>query len=129
MSPLDLTCSKTVQLNVMGTSYEIGSTTFEKLQPFFQPSCVFSKQNASTQSIEYFIERDPLSFNAILLFYVSGELHMPSAVCPSVFKNELTFWGINWKDMNHCCLRNYVSFHDGMLLYLLLLYHPISYNF
>lgn len=63
------------------------------------------------------INRPKLSFEAILDFHLTGNLHMPVAVCPELFKDELDFWEISHKTLEKCCLTRLSSyFRDKALL-------------
>ena len=48
------------------------------------------------------------SFEAILAFYQTGELHMPLSFCPGAFKTELDFWGLDAQIMSKCCYYRYM---------------------
>lgn len=56
---------------------------------------------------EYFFDRDPESFLAILNFYRTGELHAPTGVCGNLFYEELNFWGIGETCIQPCCWTTY----------------------
>lgn len=52
----------------------------------------------------------PLSmFEAVLAYYQTGQLHIPSHVCPKAFKLELDFWEIDSNELENCCLYKYLS--------------------
>ena len=52
---------------------------------------------------EVFFNRHAGCFTAILNFYRTGKLHMPSNICLSIFKEELTYWGIDSTLIEPCC--------------------------
>jgi hypothetical protein len=58
---------------------------------------------------EYFFDRDPNAFHAILNYYRTGKLHAPLDVCGNLFFEELVFWGISETRMQPCCWTIYNS--------------------
>ncbi|ELU09920.1 hypothetical protein CAPTEDRAFT_157089 [Capitella teleta] len=62
---------------------------------------------------EYFFDRHPEVFSAIMDFYRSGELHVPLSVCGAVFKRELDFWMIDDCFIEACCWTSYSSYIDN----------------
>ena len=56
---------------------------------------------------EYFFDRDPNSFVAIMNYYRTGYLHTPKNVCGNMFCEELKFWGIDELEINPCCWTGY----------------------
>ena len=99
-------------ISLSGTKFQISTSTFNKLQPHLDKEAILTF-NQQLQVTEYFLERDVASFSAILNFHQSGQLHMPSHVCPLVYQQELLVWGVDWQDMSHCCLRKFVAFLQG----------------
>ncbi|KAL4221186.1 Potassium voltage-gated channel subfamily A member 2 [Mactra antiquata] len=57
-------------------------------------------------------KRPVQSFDAVLAYYQTGDLHMPTSVCPGSFKTELEFWGLDPQIMAKCCYYRYLSFQD-----------------
>jgi len=55
-----------------------------------------SEQNSDYDPIqnEYFFDRDPDSFQAILNYFRTGKLHAPSELCGNLFYEELEFRGM-----------------------------------
>ena len=107
--------TKTV-VHLSGTKRYLTASTLQKLEPFLTTAAT-SVTNAQTGVTEYFIERDVTCFAAILDFHQVGELHMPSSVCPNVYKRELQFWDVDWRLMKACCLRKFVGFLDSECCY------------
>ena len=62
---------------------------------------------------EILISHTAAAFEAILNYYLYGRLHMPPDICPSVFKAEMTFWGIEPEELDKCCFQKYETFFDG----------------
>ncbi|KAI9520763.1 hypothetical protein NQZ68_013168 [Dissostichus eleginoides] len=52
---------------------------------------------------EFFFDRDPLAFRAILNFLAKGKLRLLREVCDVALHVELLYWGINLGQMEFCC--------------------------
>lgn len=52
---------------------------------------------------EYFFDRHPRIFSEVLNYYRIGRLHCPVDVCSALFQEELSYWGINDRDIEPCC--------------------------
>lgn len=52
---------------------------------------------------EYFFDRHPRIFTEVLNYYRIGKLHCPVDVCSALFQEELSYWGINDRDIEPCC--------------------------
>jgi potassium voltage-gated channel Shaw-related subfamily C protein 1 len=61
---------------------------------------------------EYFFDRDPNSFMAILNYFRTGHLHTPQNTCGNLFYAELTFWGIDDREIQPCCWTSYSMQRD-----------------
>ncbi|CAI4221371.1 unnamed protein product [Auanema sp. JU1783] len=56
------------------------------------------------QSREYYFERPPALFHIIYQFYLTGQIHQPSHLCPNDILDELDYWGIVPDDyLAPCC--------------------------
>lgn len=62
---------------------------------------------------EYFFDRHPGVFQQIMNFYRTGKLHCPSDVCGPLFEEELSFWGIDEKQMESCCWSTYTLHREA----------------
>ena len=61
---------------------------------------------------EFFFDRNPTCFAAILNYFRTGQLHYPTNVCGPMFECELKFWGIDEKQMESCCWEGYTANRD-----------------
>ncbi|CAJ0941805.1 unnamed protein product, partial [Mesorhabditis belari] len=53
---------------------------------------------------EYYFERAPSLFHIIFQFYLTGQIHQPSHLCPNDILDELDWWGIEPElHMAPCC--------------------------
>ena len=52
---------------------------------------------------EYFFDRHPRIFTEVLNYYRIGRLHCPVDVCSALFREELSYWAINDRDIEPCC--------------------------
>lgn len=64
------------------------------------------------QNDEYFFDRNPKYFSAILDFFRTGELHFAHCLCGPSIKKELDFWGIRDSYISNCCWRAYKSYEE-----------------
>ncbi|XP_038568199.1 potassium voltage-gated channel subfamily G member 2-like [Micropterus salmoides] len=58
---------------------------------------------------EFFFDRDPLAFRAILNLLAKGKLRLQQEVCNVALHNELLYWGINVGQMEPCCRHRMMS--------------------
>ena len=102
-------------LNISGTKYEISSTTFIRMTLIDSDAKLTlekMKGHLSQDKCDYFLERNPNVFPAVLSYFQGNGLHVPALTCIAEFKNELDFWGICPKEIEHCCYSKYVCFYD-----------------
>ena len=58
---------------------------------------------------EYFFDRHPVAFSAVLNYYRTGELHVPNDICGPQLEKELSFWGIEENSIEQCCWISYCA--------------------
>lgn len=107
----------TIHINVSGTKYEVSQRTFMLMTSNESDAkCELESftENANDKR-EYFIERNPTLFAAILSYFQGRGLHLPPFTCIAEFKNELDYWGIRPQEMKHCCYSKYVGFFDDQI--------------
>ena len=63
----------------------------------------------NTVTNEYFFDRNPTCFEAIINYFRTGELHYPSNICGPLFECELKFWGVDETQMQSCCWEGYTA--------------------
>jgi hypothetical protein len=101
-----------VIINVSGTRFETYKITLELVSE--SRLAHLSPTNSDYDPIkrEYFFDRDPHSFSAILNYFRTGKLHAPNDVCGNLFHEELNFWGIGERSIQPCCWSLYSSKRD-----------------
>lgn len=52
---------------------------------------------------EFFFDRDPLAFRAIVNFLAKGKLRLQQEICNVALHGELRYWGIDVRRMEPCC--------------------------
>jgi hypothetical protein len=96
-----------VILNVGGVRFETYLATFESFSGSFLATLNKKCCEYDATVDEYFFDRDPVSFQAIINFFRTGKLHVPSGVCANQFHNELCFWGLDDFMIQPCCYTAY----------------------
>ncbi|WAR15076.1 KCNB1-like protein [Mya arenaria] len=91
-----------ITANVSGVRFEFSGNILENY-PDHNLMIMYAKKRETDIKCELIIDRPADCFAAILAFYQTGELHIPTAVCPSAFRRELEFWKISASYMPTCC--------------------------
>ena len=103
-------------INVGGVRYETYRSTLKNIPDTRLAWLTNSKghnPDFDHESGEYFFDRHPGVFNMVLNYYRTGKLHAPTDVCGPLFEEELTFWGLDEKQIEPCCWANYRAHRDA----------------
>ena len=109
--------SNKVIINVGGVRYETYKSTLRNI-PDTRLSWLTettAQTNADYDPVtgEFFFDRHPSVFNMILNYYRTGRLHAPTDVCGPMFEEELSFWGIDEKQIEPCCWMQYRTHREA----------------
>ena len=99
-------------LNVGGKSFATYRSTLEQVPDTRLSDLDELDPSYDFQNDEYFFDRNPKFFSAILDFYRTGELHFAHCLCGPSIKKELDYWGINDSYIANCCWRAYKSYEE-----------------
>ena len=95
-----------ISMNVSGTNIEMDSTYLEK-DPYGRLARMVKTAKKESDRINIVIDRPAESFIAVVTYYQTGELHIPTGVCPGSFKKELEYWEVGADKLSECCLFRY----------------------
>ncbi len=109
-----------IRINVGGVRHETYKSTLRNIP---DTRLAWLAQSTSTNSTDYdqvkgefFFDRHPRMFDAVLNYYRIGKLHAPRDVCGPVFEEELQFWGIDEKQIEACCWSYHTQHRDAKRL-------------
>ncbi|KAJ8023726.1 Potassium voltage-gated channel protein Shaw [Holothuria leucospilota] len=109
--------SNKLRINVGGIRHETYKSTLKNIPDtrLAWLASASTNNNADYDPVakEFYFDRHPGIFNAILNYYRTGRLHAPSDVCGPAFEDELQFWGIDEKQIEPCCWSNYTQHRDA----------------
>lgn len=101
-------------INVGGIKYRIPWTTLEEF-PLTRLGKLKSCNNLEEimdvcddydiSCNEFFFDRNPSAFRAIVTFLAAGKLRLLREVCALSFQEELLYWGVEEASLEWCCLR------------------------
>lgn len=96
-----------VVLNVGGQRHETFLNTLENF-PDTRLAWISERLRKNpSRDPEFFFDRHPGLFAHVLNYFRTGKLHVPRDICGPMFEQELAFWGINPKEIEHCCWAYY----------------------
>lgn len=102
----DSHCHGRITINVGGQRHETYLTTLRN-HPDTRLYWISEQHYTSTRSPEYnaekkeyFFDRHPGVFAHIVNYYRTGKLHCPMDVCGPLFEEELSFWGIDERQVS-----------------------------
>ncbi|KAK3095421.1 hypothetical protein FSP39_014463 [Pinctada imbricata] len=112
---VDIGISKgTIIFNIGGTKFETYKSTLFKQPNSPLADDAFLQRNYREETHDYFFDRDPDVFKAILNYLRTGELHIPSHLCGPAVKRELQFWGVEDDVIQKCCWGHYNSWNSTL---------------
>jgi hypothetical protein len=85
--------NKRVSLNVSGIRYETYRSTLNLIPESRLANLSATNSDYDPVRDEYFFDRHPGAFVAILNYYRTGKLHSPRDLCGNQFYEELDYWG------------------------------------
>ena len=103
-------------VNVGGVRHEILWATIEKfpntrlgrLQECRTEDAILSYCDYySYDDNEYFFDKNPRIFNAVISCYRTGKLHIPDDFCLTELVTELRYWGFDESLLDMCCQHKY----------------------
>lgn len=110
------TTQRRIILNVGGQRHETYMSTirnYPDTRLFWVVENVTKAIDYDLEKIELFFDRHPGIFGQVLNYYRTGKLHCPHDVCGPLFEEELAYWGIDEKEMEHCCWTSYTQHRDA----------------
>ncbi|XP_041366712.1 uncharacterized protein LOC121381460 [Gigantopelta aegis] len=112
---VNLAISKEVVcFNIGGTRFETYRNTLHRLPNSPLANEEFLQKHYRENHKEYFFDRDPDVFKAIMNYLRTGELHLPSWVCGAAVTHELQYWGVQEDEIEACCWNNYTSWNSTL---------------
>ena len=104
-----------VKINVGGQIHETYKTTLKNI-PDTRLSWITettAQVDYDPENEEYFFDRHPAVFAAVLNYYRTGKLHAPLDVCGPLYEEELGYWGIDDDQVESCCWLTYRQHRDA----------------
>ncbi|CAG2239110.1 KCNC1 [Mytilus edulis] len=105
---------ETVIFNIGGVKFETYKSTLYRQPDSPLANEEFLQKHFRSNKKEYFFDRDPAMFKAILNYLRTGELHMPPYMCGPAAKLELEFWGIPDSIIEKCCYTHYNAYNSTL---------------
>lgn len=108
--------NKRVTLNVGGERHEVmwktlGRVPYSRLgrlrKAYSHEEILDLVDDYSLVENEFYFDRQPESFSAVVNLYRTGKLHLCEDVCVTDFAAELEYWGIDYIFMEECCVAKF----------------------
>ena len=102
-NPIDL-----ITLNIRGRIFEVDKFCLSR-----NPDCKLSKLRESDESYIrergcYYFNRNPVVFECVVDYLVTGRLHVPTCLCMEAVQEEMAFWGVDQNTvLGDCCWVRY----------------------
>ena len=96
-----------IKFNVGGKVFECFSSTLKRYPNSKLANLDKSSEDYFSELGEYFFDRNPIIFEAVLEACRTGELHMPRETCHSTLTRELEFWNISPGCLSPCCWKSF----------------------
>ncbi|XP_070206113.1 potassium voltage-gated channel protein Shaw-like [Littorina saxatilis] len=97
----------TVIFNVGGQTFETYRSTLKRFKNSFFADDDKMRAYFRPAQGDYFFDRDPTAFGAVLNYLRTGDLHVPTTMCGPALQAELEFWSIDELDIERCCWTQY----------------------
>ena len=122
-----LSSSRRIIVNVGGVRHEVPWRTLARLPRTRLGRLVACRSRAELASVcddfdlspptpEFFFDRHPRSFCAVVDFHRTGKLHMvDESGCVLAFSDDLAYWAIDDLYMESCCLQRYQQRKEQVL--------------
>jgi hypothetical protein len=104
--------NKRIIINVSGVRYETYTSTLKLIPESRLANLSATNSDYDPKRNEYFFDRHPGAFIAILNYYRTGKLHSPRDLCGNQFYEELNYWGITQYAIEPCCWTTYSQQRD-----------------
>lgn len=101
-----------VVLNVGGERFTTRAITLKSVSHTRLDNLDCSHPSYDPVNNEYFFDRSPRVFSAILDYLRTGSLHFPHCYCGPFIQAELDFWGIDETAISSCCWRAFKAYDD-----------------
>lgn len=106
-----------IVINCGGVRHETFRNTLRNFPGTRLAWCIENENNSAefydAERNEFFFDRHPGVFAAIINYYRTGKLHSPHDVCGPLFEDELLFWAIDEKQMEPCCWTYYTQHREA----------------
>ena len=102
-----------VKIHVSGNTYELDLDDVRRA-----PESKLYRYVFVGKKLDLTFKRPIQRFEAVLAYYQTGELHMPTSVCPGAFKTELAYWELDPQILSKCCYYRFVPYTNFQCLHL-----------